>query len=43
VRFTQAGKDGVRRVLRGEYRVRFGVKETASLGMGFAEVSVVAA
>ena len=37
VRFTQAGVDGVRRVLAGEYTVRFGVRETAAFGMGFAE------
>ena len=42
VRFTQAGEDGVRRALRGEYKVRFGVKETAALGMGFAETTVMA-
>ena len=38
VRFTQArAADGVRVALPGEYKVRFGVKETAALGMGFAE------
>jgi len=37
VRFCQADKEGVRRILRGEYTVRFGVKESAALGMGFAE------
>ena len=42
VRFTQAGEDGVRRVLLGEYKVRFGVKETAAHGMGFAERKFVA-
>ena len=42
MRFTQAGVDGVRRVLRGEYTVRFGVRDTAALGMGFAEVKVFA-
>lgn len=42
VRFTQAGSDGVRRVLAGEYTVRFGVREAASSGMGFAEVKVLA-
>ena len=41
-RFTQAGTDGVRRVLRGNYKVRFGVRETAELGMGFAEMSFTA-
>jgi len=43
VRFTQAGEDGVRRVLAGEYRVRFGVRESAAGGMGFAETTVIAA
>jgi hypothetical protein len=43
VRFTQAGVDGVRRVLRGEYTVRFGVRETAAHGSGFAELSFTAA
>jgi hypothetical protein len=43
VRFTQAGVDGVRRVLRGEYKVRFGVRETAELGSGFAELGFTAA
>ena len=38
VRFTQAGIDGVRRVLPGEYTVRFGVKETFEFGMGYTEV-----
>lgn len=38
VRFTQAGADGVRRALRGEYVASFGVKETAEHGMGYAEV-----
>ena len=42
VRFTQAGEDGVRRVLKGEYTVRFGVKETAAGGMGFAERKFIA-
>jgi pre-mRNA-splicing factor SYF2/beta-D-xylosidase 4 len=42
VRFTQANKAGVREVLRGEYTVRLGVKETAALGMGFAEFKVQA-
>jgi len=40
VRFTQADKEGVRHVLRGEYKVTFGVKETASGGGGFAESSL---
>ena len=43
VRFTQAGVDGVRRVLRGEYKVRFGVRETAAHGMGFAETRLLVA
>jgi hypothetical protein len=38
VRFTQAGADGVRRALPGAYTARFGVKETAAHGMGYAEV-----
>ena len=42
VRFTQADKEGIRRVLRGEYTVRFGVAMTAAQGMGFAELKVVA-
>ena len=37
VRFTQAGADGVRRFLPGEYTARFGVREAAAHGMGFAE------
>ena len=37
VRFTQAGEDGVRRFLPGDYTVRFGVRETLEHGMGFAE------
>ena len=41
VRFTQADKNGVRHVLRGEYRVTFGVEETASSGMGFAGLSLI--
>ena len=43
VRFTQAGADGVRRALGGEYRVRFGVRETAAGGGGFAETTLVVA
>ena len=38
VRFTQANPDGVRVALPGKYLVRFGVQETASHGMGFAEM-----
>ena len=41
VRFTQADKDGVRRALAGEYKVRFGVRETAAGGGGFAETKLV--
>jgi hypothetical protein len=41
--FTQAGVDGVRRALGGEYTFRFGLKETAALGMGFAETKIVLA
>ena len=37
VSFTQAGLDGVRRFLPGEYTVRFGVAATAAHGMGFSE------
>ena len=40
VRFTQAGADGVRRALAGEYTARFGVKESAALGMGYAELAI---
>jgi hypothetical protein len=40
VRFTQAGVDGIRRALAGDYTVRFGVRETAALGGGFAEFRV---
>jgi hypothetical protein len=43
VRFTQAGADGVRRALAGEYTVRFGVRETAAGGGGFAEARVAVA
>ena len=38
VRFTQADAGGVRRFLPGNYVVRFGVREAAAHGMGFAEV-----
>jgi len=40
VRFTQTNKEGVREVLRGEYTVTFGVKETAIHGMGFAQLKI---
>jgi hypothetical protein len=43
VRFTQANKDGVRVALPGKYTVRFGVKESASLGMGFSETELLMA
>ncbi len=43
MRFTQAGVDGVRRALGGEYTLRFGVAETAAHGMGFAETKFVVA
>ena len=44
VRFTQPDAEtGVRRALGGEYKVRFGVRETAAGGMGFAEHTFVAA
>jgi len=38
VRFTQADAGGVRRFLEGDYVARFGVRETADKGGGFAEV-----
>jgi hypothetical protein len=42
--FTQVTPEGVRRVWPGEYTVRFGVRESAGLGTGFAEVrSIVTA
>jgi hypothetical protein len=43
VAFTQADTDGVRRALGGEYIVRFGVRETAAHGMGFAETKMLVA
>ena len=42
VRFCQPDTDGVRHVLKGEYTVTFGVKESAALGMGFAQLKVLA-
>ena len=42
VRFTQPDKEGVRHVLRGQYTVRFGLRESAALGMGFSEHTVLA-
>jgi hypothetical protein len=38
--FTQIHRDGVRRVLAGEYTFSFGVHETAESGMGYAEHSL---
>ena len=35
--FTQVATDGTRAALAGEYGVHFGLRESASLGMGFAE------
>jgi pre-mRNA-splicing factor SYF2/beta-D-xylosidase 4 len=35
--FCQTDAAGVRRFLEGDYTVRFGVRETAAHGMGFAE------
>ncbi len=42
VRFCQPDAAGVRHVLKGEYGVSFGVRETAALGMGFAQLKVLA-
>ena len=42
VRFCQADREGVRHALRGEYKVRFGLRESAALGMGFAEQTLLA-
>ena len=41
--FTQVQWDGSREVLPGEYTIRFGIAEGATLGMGFAEQRVSAA
>ena len=38
LRFCQAGADGVRRFLAGDYLARFGVRETLAHGGGFAEL-----
>ena len=38
--FTRVNADGSRVVAPGQYSVRFGLKETAEMGMGFAEHSV---
>ena len=41
VRFTRVGTDGLRTALRGEYTVRFGVREAMEAGgMGFAELKM---
>ena len=40
VRFCQADKAGVRHFLAGDYKVRFGVRETLAGGMGFAETTL---
>jgi hypothetical protein len=41
-RFCQADREGVRHALRGQYTVRFGIRESAALGMGFAEQALLA-
>ncbi len=41
VRFTQAGRDGVRALVAGVYGVRFGVRETLPHGQGFAEAAIL--
>ena len=35
--FTQVGRAGDRAAIAGEYAVQFGLRETSTLGMGFAE------
>merc|ERR1711957_622237 len=40
--FSQVGTDGIRRVLAGDYKVHFGLKDSEALGMGFAEVNLKA-
>merc|ERR1711937_6633 len=40
--FSQVDMDGKRYPLPGEYRLRFGLKETSNLGMGFAETTIKA-
>ena len=40
--FSQTSRNGERTPLSGEYRVSFGVGESARLGMGFAETSIAA-
>jgi pre-mRNA-splicing factor SYF2/beta-D-xylosidase 4 len=42
VRFCQPDTAGVRHALKGQYKVTFGLKESAALGMGFAEFTVLA-
>ena len=42
VRFCQPDAAGVRHALKGEYTVTFGLKESAALGMGFAEFKLLA-
>ena len=42
VSFTHVLADGTRVAWPGEYTVRFGVRETAAHGQGFAEVMVLA-
>jgi hypothetical protein len=42
VRFCQPDTAGVRHALKGEYTVTFGLKESAALGMGFAEFKLLA-
>ena len=41
--FQQVDADGKRYPLAGEYTVRFGLKQTEALGMGYAETTVKAA
>ena len=43
IAFTQAGADGLRRVLPGAYGVRIGVRETLAGGGGFVQLRVDAA
>ena len=40
--FMQVDADGTRRALAGRYTFRFGVAETAPLGMGFVEHELLA-
>ena len=41
--FTQVREDGTRVAAPGQYRLRFGLKETSTQGMGYAEHSFTAA